>query len=71
MEKVEKSDYIFAMSQGHCDALAETSPAAAKKCMLLDAGRDIADPIGRGLDVYRLCAEQIEKAVKKRTRDLL
>lgn len=62
---LEESDYVFAMTKNHRDRILELWPAVATKCMLLDDTGDIADPIGGGDDVYRRCAERIEKALEK------
>jgi tRNA threonylcarbamoyl adenosine modification protein (Sua5/YciO/YrdC/YwlC family) len=70
-EEAEESDYIFVMTKGHRDRILEVCPAASQKCMLLDGTGEISDPIGAGDDVYRICAEQIEKALEKRMNEIL
>lgn len=69
-EDVANCDFMFAMSRSHQDFAGILAPEAAGKCMLLDIGGDIADPIGGGVEVYRICAEQIEKALKKRISEM-
>jgi len=39
--------------------------------MLLDERGNVPDPIGQSQDVYDRCADQIEKAVKKRLSELV
>jgi protein-tyrosine phosphatase len=63
---IEQSDFVFAMTRGHRDAVVEISPGAAKKCLLLDDGVDVPDPIGQSQVVYDNCAERIDKAIIKR-----
>lgn len=66
----ENCDFMFAMSGSHVEFVGMLAPEASGKCMLLDSSGDIADPIGGGLEVYRACAEQIEKALKKRISEM-
>ena len=70
-ELIDESDYIFALSENHLLGIVALSPEASGKCMLLDDGRDVADPIGGDKAVYRACGKAIEKAVKKRIYELL
>lgn len=69
--EAEVSDYIFAMSKNHRERVLEICPAAAEKCLLLDAGGEISDPIGAGDDVYEECAKQIERALAERIDEIL
>jgi len=69
--EIEESDYIFVMTKSHRDRILEVCPAARQKCMLLDEGGDITDPIGGGEGIYRGCAERIENALKKRLGEIL
>ena len=59
------------MCQSHCERVNALSPQAAKKCFLLSEKTNIFDPIGQGQEVYNICAEMIEKAVKKRIGELV
>ena len=38
---------------------------------MLDEQREVPDPIGRGIDIYRECAEQMESAFKERIDEVL
>ncbi len=69
-EEVRESDYIFVMSDSHRSRVLEMCPDAAEKCMLLDGENEITDPIGAGIDVYSMCAQQIERALKERMSDI-
>jgi tRNA threonylcarbamoyl adenosine modification protein (Sua5/YciO/YrdC/YwlC family) len=69
-ELIEWSDFIFVMEPSHRDAVVAMVPQAANRCFLLDGKRRIADPIGHPQSVYDRCAEQIERAVKKRISEL-
>lgn len=71
LEVIEKSDLIFTMSHSHWLRIVELDPLAERKCFLLDENGDIADPIGFGVEVYRQCFKQIEKAVKRRMSEIL
>ncbi len=69
--EVEASDYIFVMSESHREQIIEMCPVASQKCLLLDAGSEIGDPIGAGSDVYGMCAKQIENALAERMDEIL
>jgi protein-tyrosine-phosphatase len=69
--EVEASDYIFAMSESHREQIIEMCPVVSQKCLLLDAGSEIGDPIGAGVDVYDKCAKQIENALAERMDEIL
>ncbi len=69
--EAEASDYIFAMNRSNRERVLEICPAAAEKCLLLDAGGQISDPIGAGDDVYEKCAQQIERALVERIDEIL
>jgi glycine hydroxymethyltransferase len=68
---VERADYIFGMTQGHVDTIALLHPRAAEKTFLLREfddtlegfEKDIPDPIGETLDVYRECRDKIEQGI--------
>ena len=68
---IDESDYIFALSENHRAGIIALSPESAGKCMLLDEGRDVADPIGGGKKVYSVCGKTIEEAIKKRIDEFL
>jgi len=52
------------MTQGHLATLTEWVPKAAAKIKLLDPeGKDIEDPIGGSLEVYRACRDKIAQGV--------
>ena len=69
-EQIEQSDYIYVMTRGHRDRILELSPAAASKCKLLDENGAVADPIGGDIEVYKRCAQHIEKALKIRISEI-
>ncbi len=67
---VEESDFIFTMTRQQQDAIQAFYPIAAEKTFLLrefeDAevvGKDVADPIGQSLEVYRRTRDQIKRAL--------
>ena len=69
--RIDWCDYIFVMTRIHRQQVLEFCPAVADRCVLLDEDADIADPIGGTMDTYCICAEQIEKALKKRLDEIL
>jgi len=68
---IKESDFIFAMCREHCKRVTALSLEAANKCVLLAENKEISDPIGQPQEVFDDCAEQIEKAVRKRIYELV
>ena len=70
-ELIRKADYIFVMTYGHLDSLLLLYPAAADKIFLLREfqpglsaeEREVDDPIGQPLNVYRACRDQIQQSI--------
>jgi protein-tyrosine phosphatase len=61
---VRHADLILAMTAGHLQTVVQRWPGAADRTqMLLPDKFDVVDPIGRAIDAYRHCAEQIKKGV--------
>jgi len=70
-ELVKQADFIFVMTGAQQETLQMLYRAAAEKTFLLrefedvglGANKDIADPMGQSVEVYRRTREQIEKAM--------
>lgn len=64
---LEKSDFIFAMTEDHRRLLELLFPSAAGKVRLLrefeDIARDVPDPIGQGREVYARCKDTIKRSL--------
>jgi RpiB/LacA/LacB family sugar-phosphate isomerase len=68
---VARADYIFGMTHSHVDTIGALFPQAAEKTFLLrefdesldEFEKDIPDPIGEGLEIYRLCRDHIEQGI--------
>ena len=68
---VERADYILGMTHGHLDTIGAVFPQAMEKTFLLrefddtldEFEKDIPDPIGEGLEVYRNCRDHIEQGI--------
>ena len=71
VELIEESDFIFVMEPIHRERVVAMVPKAASRCFLLDENGQIPDPIGHPQSFYNRCAEQIERAVKKRIGELV
>ena len=71
-EMVAESDYIFGLASGHVDNLIRFFPQARERIFLLrefvealPSGRkDIADPIGGDLEIYKVCRNQIKEGIE-------
>ncbi|TWT47590.1 L-threonylcarbamoyladenylate synthase [Botrimarina hoheduenensis] len=69
---VRHADLIIPMTSGHEAALVEVWPDIGPRVKLLDpVGRDIADPIGGGIEVYRQCLAQIENGIRHHADSLI
>ena len=67
---VEQADFIFTMTRQQQDAIQTIYPAATEKTFVVrefeDAeviGKDISDPIGQSIEVYRRTRDQIQTAL--------
>jgi glycine hydroxymethyltransferase len=68
---VDQADFIFAMTRQQLDTIQTLFPAAAEKAFLLrefeetrpGESKDIFDPIGQPIDVYRQTRDQIRQAL--------
>jgi protein-tyrosine-phosphatase len=69
-KEAQECDYIFGMTRQHVDAVVRSCPETADKCVLLDEAGDISDPIGGNVEMYRWCAQQIDKALRKRLGEI-
>lgn len=72
-ELVHRADFIFCMSYAHLDSILLLYPAAAEKTHLLLefdsdlplSSREIPDPIGSPIEIYRACRDQMRQAMPK------
>ncbi len=67
---IKEADFIFTMTRQQQDSIQTLYPMAAEKTFLLrefeDAeviGKDVADPIGQSLEIYRRTRDQIKRAL--------
>ncbi len=67
---VGRSHRVFTAEASHRRAILEFVPEAARRVDLLDpAGRDLADPFGRGADAYGRMASLAAEAVRRRSEE--
>jgi protein-tyrosine phosphatase len=63
---VRHADWIVTMTEGHRQAILEYWPQATDRVRLLLADQsDVSDPIGRPIEVYQQCADQILQGVSR------
>ena len=68
---VRQADLILTMTRGHRETIVQHWPEAASRTHVLRPdGRDICDPIGASVDVYRECARQIDEAIQSRLSEI-
>lgn len=68
-ELIRSADLVFCMTRRHVDEVVRRVPAAAGRTYLLDAGGDIADPIGGGIDTYVGVAGRIQRSLRTRMKE--
>ncbi len=70
-QMVERADLVFVMEKAHKLFAEEMMPSAKGKVFLLKSygsggyEEDIQDPIGRDLEFYRQCREELEKEIER------
>ena len=69
-EMAGEADIIFVMCRGHREQIVFKWPEAGQKCLLLAEGKDISDPIGGSIKIYKKSAALIDKAIVKRISEL-
>ena len=70
VELLHQADYIYTMTRAHLDTVVSTVPSAADRAARLDDDADVADPIGSGLEVYRVCLRTIDEAIQRRLAEI-
>lgn len=67
--EVQGFDRVYCLTRSHRDALLSVlPPGAASRVELIDPdGRDVPDPFGGPLEIYRATADVIEEFVRRRT----
>ena len=66
---INEADLIFCMMASHVGEVVRRVSTAAGKTFLLDAGGDIADPIGGGADMYLRVARRIAASLRNRLKE--
>ncbi len=66
VELIHQADVIFVMGQSHAMAVRSLVPSAGSKVVSLDPDKDIDDPIGSDVSVYRGLAGVLEDLIAKR-----
>jgi L-threonylcarbamoyladenylate synthase len=67
---VEANDFVFCMTEAHCEQVKGFCPDADRKCLLLAKDIEVPDPIGQPQEFFNRCADLIEAAVKARVDEL-
>jgi protein-tyrosine phosphatase len=71
MDLLAQADYLFTMTRGHLQALAEHAAwVGAHPRLLCPDGEDIPDPMGSDQQVYRDCALEIQRHLEKWVAEL-
>jgi|SRR5882672_1391649 len=68
---IEEADKVWVMTPRHRKTLVEWMPEHAAKIQLLDpSGKDVDDPIGGSLEMYRSVAKQIHESLEQRLKEI-
>ena len=65
-ELIHSADFIFTMGRSHAQSAIAMSPSAAARVMPLDPARDVEDPIGADVQIYRELAGQFVPLIESR-----
>lgn len=72
MGLVQDADVVFVMTERHRNLVLEWLPECGPYIKLLDPkGRDIDDPFGSEIAIYRACAQRIAEYVEQRTLEIV
>jgi protein-tyrosine phosphatase len=67
VEMVRAADLVLTMTANHRRAVLGGVPDAEAKVQVLDPeGTDVPDPLGGGIEEYRVCLQAIERALERR-----
>lgn len=63
-ELIKKSDMIVGISRHHAESIQQLYPYSLKGKILISMPRDICDPFGGDIEVYRECLRDIEEGIE-------
>jgi L-threonylcarbamoyladenylate synthase len=69
VELIHQADVVYTMARNHAMAAMSLVPSAAEKVMTLAPGRDIDDPIGSDIGVYRELAGELRTLIESRLQE--
>ncbi len=67
---IEKANAVFAMTSDHLGIMQSIYPQFKDKLYMLNADKNISDPFGGDISIYRRCRDEIRKAIQKIIPDL-
>ncbi|MGW2899330.1 arsenate reductase/protein-tyrosine-phosphatase family protein [Streptomyces sp. NPDC001212] len=70
LELCRVNSVIYCMTRAHCDRVIAMAPEAQDRTLRLDPYCDIPDPEGQSPEVYRRCAQHIQRSVRLRLCEL-
>jgi protein-tyrosine-phosphatase len=69
VELIHQADVIYTMGQSHAMAVMALVPSAGEKVATLAPGREIEDPIGSDVGVYRELAGELQTLIENRLNE--
>lgn len=70
-ELVDRADVIYTMTPTHAQAVMQMAPASVHKVFPIDPVHPVGDPIGCPVEVYREVADQLEKLIGERLKEIV
>lgn len=70
-EMIDQSDVILTMTPSHAQAVMQMAPASVHKVFPIDPLQPIGDPIGQPVEVYREVADQLERLIADRLKEMI
>ena len=70
VDLIHRADFVFAMTESHRQAIVDLAPQAAARTTLLAQHGNIDDPIGMGMDQYRICAQVTDQSIRRRLAEM-
>ena len=68
-ELIESADYVIGMTSNHANSVISMFPEYADKIFVMP--KDISDPYGCNIDVYRSCRDEICECIKMLIKTLM
>jgi len=69
-EMIDRAEVVYTMTHMHAQRVMSLAPDAVHKVFPLSEKTVVEDPIGQNIEVYRTTADQLEKLIAKRLKEI-